>query len=87
MFVKTYWQILPLNPTEDGQQHSPYSSTSSRAGNTLLISPDLLLKNGLLEQNDLQLVQTNSTDTVNFDEAEKIKNIDINRVIMPLISL
>ena len=73
--AQTYWQILPLNPTEDGQQHSPYSSTSSRAGNTLLISPELLLKDGLLKQNDLEILQTKSTDTVNFTEAEKIKSL------------
>src|SRR5690606_3658912 len=43
-----YWQILPLNPTEDGQGHSPYSSISSMAGNTMLISPALLVTEGLL---------------------------------------
>ena len=41
-----YWQLLPLNPTEEGQGHSPYSSISSRAGNTLLISPKVLLLKG-----------------------------------------
>ena len=30
-----YWQILPLNPTEAGAGHSPYSSYSSMAGNAL----------------------------------------------------
>ena len=39
-----YWQILPLNPTEIGMGNSPYSSRSAFAGNPLLISPDLLLK-------------------------------------------
>lgn len=72
---QTYWQILPLNPTEDGQQHSPYSSTSSRAGNTLLISPELLLKEGLLEEHDLEQLQLHSSATVNFVQATHIKNI------------
>ena len=50
---QTYWQILPLNPTEEINGHSPYSSNSAFAGNTLLISPDLLVKDGLLSKSDL----------------------------------
>ncbi len=41
-----YWQILPLGPT--GYADSPYSSLSSSAGNINLISPDLLVGDGLL---------------------------------------
>ena len=48
---QTLWQILPLVPTDAGG--SPYSSASAFAGNPLLISPELLLKAGLLEQADL----------------------------------
>src|SRR5258707_1688588 len=40
------WQMLPLGPT--GYGDSPYSSFSAFAGNTLLISPDRLLAEGLL---------------------------------------
>ena len=36
----TLWQILPLNPTDD--ENSPYTSSSSLALNTKLISPFLL---------------------------------------------
>lgn len=43
-----YWQILPLNPTEPAHDNSPYYSISAFAGNPLLISPDLLVKKGLL---------------------------------------
>jgi len=43
---KTYWQVLPLNPTYAVYGNSPYSSVSSFAGNTLIISPDLLLEEG-----------------------------------------
>src|SRR5215212_8703586 len=49
-----YWQLLPLNPTEQGQGHSPYSSISSRAGNTLLISPELLAEEGVLDAEELK---------------------------------
>jgi 4-alpha-glucanotransferase len=45
------WQILPLGPT--GYGNSPYAARSSFAGNELLISPDLLAKDGLLEETEL----------------------------------
>ena len=41
-----WWQALPLGPTGCG--NSPYSCLSSFAGNTLLVSPDLLIEDGLL---------------------------------------
>lgn len=44
---QTYWQILPLGPT--GWGDSPYSSFSAFAGNTLLVSPEKLAQDGLLD--------------------------------------
>ncbi len=46
------WQVLPLGPTSFGD--SPYQSFSTFAGNPLLISPDLLLKEGYLNETDLE---------------------------------
>ncbi|NOZ94394.1 MAG: 4-alpha-glucanotransferase [Acidobacteria bacterium] len=46
-----WWQVLPLNPTGPG--FSPYSATSTFAGNPLLISPELLAEEGLLTRDDL----------------------------------
>lgn len=43
-----YWQVLPLNPTSDAAGESPYFSSSSRAGNPLLISLEDLADDGLL---------------------------------------
>ncbi len=40
------WQVLPLNPP--GEWHSPYQSASVFAGNTLLISLDSFVQEGLL---------------------------------------
>ena len=48
---QTLWQCLPLGPTGFGD--SPYQAFSAFAGQPLLISPDLLLKDGLLEKDDL----------------------------------
>ena len=46
-----WWQILPLGPT--GYGDSPYQCFSAFAGNPLLISPELLVKDGLLRPDDL----------------------------------
>ena len=45
------WQILPLGPT--GYGDSPYQCFSAFAGNPYLISPDELIQDGLLTQDDL----------------------------------
>jgi 4-alpha-glucanotransferase len=42
----TIWQILPLGPT--GYGDSPYQSFSAFGGNPYLLSPDLLIEDGLL---------------------------------------
>src|SRR5271166_4576970 len=44
------WQSLPLGPT--GYGNSPYQSLSSFAGNALLISPECLISDGLLNMSD-----------------------------------
>jgi 4-alpha-glucanotransferase len=41
-----WWQVLPCTPT--GYGFSPYQSPSSFAGNPLLVSPALLVRDGLL---------------------------------------
>ena len=51
---QSLWQVLPLGPTGFGD--SPYASFSAFAGNPLLISPDLLEKDGLLSRKDLETV-------------------------------
>ena len=45
------WQVLPLGPT--GYADSPYQCFSSFAGNPLLISPEVLLKDDLLHPDDI----------------------------------
>ena len=46
-----WWQILPLGPT--GYGDSPYQCFSAFAGNPYLISPELLVQDGLLKRSDL----------------------------------
>lgn len=43
---QSWWQVLPLGPT--GKGDSPYSSFSAFAGHPLLVSPELLQKDGLI---------------------------------------
>lgn len=46
-----YWQVLPLGPT--GYGDSPYQCFSAFAGNPLLISPDVLVREGLLNEGEM----------------------------------
>jgi 4-alpha-glucanotransferase len=48
---QTWWQILPLGPTGFGD--SPYQCACTFAGNTYLISPELLVQDGLIKASDL----------------------------------
>ncbi len=48
---QTWWQVLPIGPT--GYGDSPYQSPSAFAGNPNLISPELLMRDGLLGPVDL----------------------------------
>jgi malto-oligosyltrehalose synthase/4-alpha-glucanotransferase len=70
-----YWQILPLNSTSAADSYSPYSSYSSQAGNTLLISPEILAEDGLLTQDDLKQAFAPETDQADFKQVEEAKNI------------
>jgi 4-alpha-glucanotransferase len=65
---QSLWQVLPLGPT--GYGDSPYACYSAFAGNTLLISPERLIAQGLLE-GDLE--PDSKAARVDFGEAHKIK--------------
>jgi len=58
------WQMLPLGPT--GYGDSPYQSFSTFAGNTLLISFDQLMEDGLLSRGRLNSFPQFPNDTVDF---------------------
>ncbi|WP_417915579.1 4-alpha-glucanotransferase [Candidatus Electronema sp. JM] len=47
------WQVLPLVPVSPAFGNSPYMSGSAFAGNPLLISPELLVRDGWLRQEEL----------------------------------
>jgi 4-alpha-glucanotransferase len=67
------WQMLPLGPT--GYGDSPYACYSAFAGNTLLISPDRLVADGLLRTEDLVGVPESADGPVDFDAVRRFKEL------------
>jgi malto-oligosyltrehalose synthase/4-alpha-glucanotransferase len=70
---QTYWQLLPLGPVDEGSKYSPYSAFSSMAGNTLLISPELLMKDHLLSSQQLEQYSQPTGDAVSFADAHDVR--------------
>ncbi|MEM7135803.1 MAG: 4-alpha-glucanotransferase [Myxococcota bacterium] len=69
---QTRWQTLPLNPIGEGS--SPYSSASSFAGEPLMISPERLVEEGLLEGRELEGVAVASSDwRCSFQESRALR--------------
>ncbi|HTV56819.1 MAG TPA: 4-alpha-glucanotransferase [Terriglobia bacterium] len=68
---QSWWQALPLGPT--GYGNSPYQSLSSYAANALLISPDWVMQDGLLQANDLEYHSTSPT-VIDYDSAIAFKH-------------
>jgi 4-alpha-glucanotransferase len=66
-----FWQILPLGPT--GYGNSPYMCYSAMAGNPFLISPDLLLKDDLLSEEDFANLPEFPADRVDYERAIAFK--------------
>ena len=76
-----YWQILPLNPTEESTGHSPYSSFSSMAGNPILISPEMLAEDGLgagilsdVSEDTLQELVLYVNGKADYKKAEQVRS-------------
>lgn len=69
---QTYWQILPLGPT--GYGDSPYQCFSAFAGNTHLISPQKLVEEGLLTEEEINQKPDFPEDRVDFGAVYDWKN-------------
>jgi len=63
---QSFWQILPLTPLDKDHDYSPYHSPSAFAGNPLLISPERLVEDGLLDDDDLDPVPDYPAGRVDF---------------------
>lgn len=69
-----YWQVLPLSPTTEGGGNSPYTSYSAFAGNTLLISPEMLASEGLIDASRLDefsIAQSSYIDYASVTSSKK----------------
>jgi malto-oligosyltrehalose synthase/4-alpha-glucanotransferase len=74
------WQVLPLNPVDAAQGFSPYSSISSAAGNVLLISPELLVAENLLDKKELDAFRREKSDSADFNDAASLKKEIFNKI-------
>jgi 4-alpha-glucanotransferase len=68
------WQVLPLSPTDPIEGNSPYSSPSAFAGNPLLVSPEHLVSDGLLSEQNLDSVPDLPADRVDYQAVIGYKN-------------
>ena len=74
---QSWWQALPLGPT--GYGNSPYQPLSSFAGNGLLISPDGLIEDGLLQKSDVEGWSFPAT-VVDYDAIIRLKHGLLDRI-------
>lgn len=69
---QTIWQVLPLTPT--GYGNSPYASYSAFAGNTYLISLDILVDKGLLKSSEVEHAKLPAGLQVDYEQAFENKD-------------
>ncbi len=68
-----WWQTLPLNPIGDSE--SPYSSISAFACEPLMISPEALVEDGLLNERSLRSLPNGSkTAKADFVESKRVRS-------------
>ncbi|UCD84110.1 MAG: 4-alpha-glucanotransferase [Deltaproteobacteria bacterium] len=70
---QSFWQILPLNPTDLLSGNNPYSSPSAFAGNTLLISPELMSREGFLTKDEIETIPHFPQEVVDYDKVSEYK--------------
>jgi len=69
---QSLWQVLPLGPT--GYGDSPYACYSAFAGNTLLVSPERLVADGLLTKDALPNIPEFTNERVDFEAVHTYKD-------------
>ena len=74
---QTWWQVLPLGPTSFGD--SPYQTLSAMAGNPLLVSLEILCRDGWLADSDLEGRPDFPSDRVDFGAAITWKQSRLER--------
>lgn len=69
---QSLWQVCPIGPVDYG--FSPYMTLSAFAGNTMLISPDILVDWSLLTAEDVAHFPIFSEKHVEFEKVAKAKD-------------
>lgn len=72
------WQILPLTPICPAYGNSPYSSFSAFAGNYLLVSPELMIRDGFLNKSEIQKAPLFPKDRVDYKKVTEYKDAIFN---------
>ncbi len=75
-----WWQLLPIGPVGHGA--SPYSETSSFAGNPLLIDPDQLVDRGLIEPWEIVTHADPDPTRARFNEARRSRLGTLERAFL-----
>ncbi len=70
---QSFWQILPLNPTDPAHYNSPYHSFSALACSPLFISPELLLQDDLVNKTVLDSLPDFPVERVEYQAVIKYK--------------
>jgi len=83
---QSYWQILPINPTDPISGHSPYSSLAAFAANVLFISPQFLAEEGILTDDDINGKPDFSSVSVQYEAAAAYKQMVLNRAYECFVS-
>ena len=71
---QSVWQILPLTVTSTFTGNSPYSGLSAFALNPLLVSPELLLQDKLVDEEKVRYIRVEDDEgPVNYKRAKMLK--------------
>lgn len=82
---QTYWQFLPTGPTSSFFDESPYMSYSAFGGSPLLISPDLLVEDGLLPASSLKNLPEFSPYLTDFQDVRLMKGKILQEAFLEFI--
>ena len=74
------WQVLPIGPT--GYGDSPYQSYSAFAGNPLLIDLEELISDGLIAEDDKDLILLDKRDFSSYEELMSFKTVVLNKAFL-----
>ncbi|MCC9601049.1 4-alpha-glucanotransferase [Stieleria sp. JC731] len=70
---QSVWQILPLTVTSSLTGNSPYSSLSAFALNPLLVSPEVLLREGLVTEEHVEYIYARESGPAHFRRVKMLK--------------